>query len=96
MPPPATTAVRERLFHRTSVELDVKRSNAPLNYNTMLISINAQGDYIATVCGVKLPVLVDCHICTWVEAQASAMCKDPNVNLSYDECRFWIYKNWIA
>ena len=84
------------LHARVPVELDVKRSNAPLNYNTMPISINAQGDYIATVCGVELPVLVDCHICTWVEAQASAMCKDPNVNLNYDECRLWIYQNWIA
>jgi len=60
------------------------------------ISLNEHGDYIATICGVELPVMVDCHICTWVEAQASAMCKDPNVNLTFDECRIWIYQNWFA
>ena len=49
-----------------------------------------------TVCGIELPVMVDCHICTWVEAQAVEMSRDPGVNLTFDECRIWIYQNWIA
>jgi hypothetical protein len=61
-----------------------------------VISLNEQGDYVATVCGIEMPVMVDCHICTWVEAQAVEMSRDPNVNLNFDECRIWIYQNWIA
>ena len=59
------------------------------------ISLDQQGTYVAAVCGVEIPVMVDCHVCTWVEAQASAMCKDPNVNLGFDECRIWIHQNWL-
>ena len=60
------------------------------------ISLDSQGTYVANVCGIEIPVMVDCHVCTWVEAQVISMCNDPNVNLNFDEARIWIYQNWIG
>jgi len=74
---------------------DRRRTFKVNSVTARFISLDPQGTYTATVYGVEIPVMVDCHVCTWVEVQASAMCKDPNVNLTYEECLVWIHQNWL-
>jgi hypothetical protein len=83
----------DRIPHST-LAFSRDRHCTQLHLTMRFISLDAQGTYTATVCGVEIPVMVDSHICTWVEAHAAEMCKDPNVNLGFDECRIWIYQNW--